>query len=108
MGLRLEPALAGCDALSQQLSSAVCFGALQLPPDGKAIILGADRQTTGGYPLAGVVAGVDHWRIAQARPGERIAFRTLSVQQARREWCEREQALFRLGIAVTSVWQGTV
>jgi antagonist of KipI len=105
MGLRLAPALSGAVALAQQLSAAVCFGAVQLPPDGKAIILGADRQTTGGYPLAGVVAGVDHWRIAQARPGDRLVFREVSVEQAQQAWRAREQALARLGIAAASAWQ---
>ena len=106
MGLRLEPAIIGADALPQQVSAAVCFGAVQLPPDGKAIILGADRQTTGGYPLAGVIAGVDHSRIAQARPGERIAFQAMSLQEAQRAWCDRERALTRLGIAAAAAWRG--
>lgn len=106
MGVRLEPALGDAATLAQQLSAAVCFGAVQLPPDGKAIILGADRQTTGGYPLAGVVAGVDHWRVAQARPGDSLVFREVSVEQAQRAWREREQALARLAIAAAATWQG--
>ena len=105
MGLRLEPALPGADALPQQVTAAVCFGAVQLPPDGKAIILGADRQTTGGYPLAGVVAGVDHWRLAQARPGEALAFRAVSADEAARVWCEREQHINRLELAASAAWR---
>ena len=41
------------------ISEAVTFGTIQVPPDGKPIILMADRQTTGGYPKIASVASVD-------------------------------------------------
>jgi antagonist of KipI len=105
MGLRLDPPLAAAAGLAQQVSAAVAYGAVQLPPDGHAIILGADRQTTGGYPLAGVVAGVDHWRIAQARPGDVLRMRAVQVDDALRAWRVRERELARLGIAAAAAWQ---
>lgn len=105
MGLRLAESLPSARGLPQQLSSAVSFGTLQLPPDGRAIMLGADRQTTGGYPVAGVVAAVDHWRIAQARPGDRLRFCPLDVAAAQRLWRARERRLERLRVAVRSWWQ---
>ena len=43
----------------EMISEAVTFGTVQVPPDGKPIILMADRQTTGGYPKIASVASVD-------------------------------------------------
>src|SRR5690606_33357720 len=36
-------------------SLGVVPGTLQVPPDGRPILLMADAQTTGGYPVAGVI-----------------------------------------------------
>ena len=56
MGLRLSgPALSLPDG-PERLSAGVTFGTIQLPPDGQPIILGPERQTTGGYPVLGTVA----------------------------------------------------
>jgi biotin-dependent carboxylase-like uncharacterized protein len=70
IGLRLEAAdgVATADAAAitsapgagELLSHGVVRGAVQLPPDGTPLILLADHQTTGGYPVAGVVARADH------------------------------------------------
>jgi antagonist of KipI len=106
MGLRLVEALPGAAALAEQLSHAVVFGTVQLPRDGRPIVLGADCQTTGGYPVAGVVAGVDHARIAQARPGDRLYFRRIEVNEAQRRWHARERQLARLRLAVQAWWRG--
>ena len=105
MGLRMLESLPSAATLPQQLSSALVFGALQLPPDGRPILVGADRQTTGGYPVLGVVAGVDHWRIAQARPGDILHFRPIEAAAARQAWQQREQALARLRVVVDGSWQ---
>jgi KipI family sensor histidine kinase inhibitor len=50
-------------------------GAVQLPPDGKPIVLMRNHPPTGGYPVVAVVdqAGVD--RLAQAPPGTVMRFR---------------------------------
>jgi biotin-dependent carboxylase-like uncharacterized protein len=106
MGLRLEESLGSASALAAILSQAACFGAVQLPPDGKPIILGADRQTTGGYPLLGVVAGVDHSAVAQLRSGDSLRFRLTDAGTARAAWRLREQQLRRFRIAVQAWWRG--
>ena len=105
MGLRLDQELHSARALPEQVSQAVVFGAVQLPPDGKAIILAADCQTTGGYPLAGVVAGVDHWQIAQARPGDVLRFRLVQLAEAQAAWRARERDLARLRAVAGTWWQ---
>src|SRR5206468_2738796 len=47
-------------------------GTIQLPPDGRAIFLLAERPTTGGYEKAGFVASVDLRLVAQLPPGARV------------------------------------
>lgn len=90
MGLRLEQGLSPEQPWPVLLSSGVAFGSIQLPPDGHPIILAADRQTTGGYPLLGTVAGIAHSRLAQCRPGDRLRFVPVSAAEAVTQWRRRE------------------
>lgn len=48
------------------------LGAVQLPPDGRPIVLLADRGRTGGYAKPAVADARDLWRLAQARPGDEV------------------------------------
>lgn len=66
-------------------SFGVVRGAIQLSLGGNPVILGADHQTTGGYPLIGVVAEADWPQLAQLCPGSRVRFREISVGEARSE-----------------------
>ena len=54
-------------------------GSIQVPPDGRPIVMLADGPTTGGYPkIATVVAG-DVARLAQLVPGTgRVRFTIVS------------------------------
>jgi biotin-dependent carboxylase-like uncharacterized protein len=56
-------------------SEPVLPGALQVPPDGRPILLGPDAPVTGGYPVIGVVAEADLDRAAQLRPGDELRLR---------------------------------
>lgn len=104
MGLRLGESLASAAALAPILSQGVVFGAVQLPPDGHPILLGADRQSTGGYPLLGVVASVDHAALAQLKPGDVLRFHITDVAAAQAAWRVREQRLRRWRVAVRAWW----
>lgn len=59
-------------------------GAIQLPPDGRPLVLMADRQTVGGYPLLGAVLSPDCRRLSQASPGTPIQFKAISETEADR------------------------
>jgi biotin-dependent carboxylase-like uncharacterized protein len=93
MGIRLqgEP-LAAPDR--QCLSAGVCRGAVQLPPQGLPILLAAEHQTTGGYPLVLQVCVHHLSRMAQLRAGERIRFRILNEADAA-DRLEQWQAVFQ-------------
>jgi biotin-dependent carboxylase-like uncharacterized protein len=73
MGIRLEgPRLDRSEG--ELLSFGVCPGAVQVPHGGEPIVLLADAQTTGGYPVVAVVAAADIGAVAQAVPGETLSF----------------------------------
>jgi allophanate hydrolase subunit 2 len=55
-------------------SRGVFPGMVQLPPSGEPIVLAADAQTTGGYPIAGTVVEDDLWKLAQAALGSSVHF----------------------------------
>lgn len=84
MGLRLETNAPVEVPAADLTSEAVALGTIQVPADGRPIIAMADRQTTGGYFKAGVVAGVDIPRLAQCRPGTRLRFEAINVESAQR------------------------
>jgi allophanate hydrolase subunit 2 len=58
-------------------------GGVQIPPSGQPIVLLNGRGTIGGYPLIGTVVTPDVWRLGQAKPGDRIRFTRISVEDAR-------------------------
>ena len=49
-------------------------GAIEIPPDGQPIVLGPENPTTGGYPLAGVIAHADLDRFFAIRVGGERTF----------------------------------
>ncbi len=55
-------------------SEGVPLGAVQLPADGRPVVLLNDRGRTGGYALAGIVDPRDLSGLAQARPGSSVTF----------------------------------
>ncbi len=66
----------------RQWSLGIVEGAIQVPPDGQPIILLADRQTMGGYPLLGVLHPLDIGRLAQCPAHSEVRFVEASVEQA--------------------------
>jgi antagonist of KipI len=81
MGYRLDgPTLEG--AGDQLLSFALVAGAVQLPGGGKPILLMADHQTAGGYPVVAVVVSASMPIAAQLAPGDEMVFAETSVDSA--------------------------
>ncbi|HEY8962634.1 MAG TPA: biotin-dependent carboxyltransferase family protein, partial [Luteolibacter sp.] len=91
MGIRLSgPALPPAEP-REMISAAVDHGVVQVPPSGRPIVLGVDRQTIGGYPRIGVVATVDLGKIAQLRPGETMRFHEIQPHEAHELLLRRER-----------------
>ncbi|MFD1037041.1 biotin-dependent carboxyltransferase family protein [Virgibacillus byunsanensis] len=77
-------------------SDAIPFGGIQVPPNGQAIILMADRQTTGGYPRIGTVLSSDMPKIAQLVPQGEIQFYPVTVEEAQARAIKMEEFLYKL------------
>jgi allophanate hydrolase subunit 2 len=56
------------------LTCGVVAGAVQVPRGGAPIVLLADYQTTGGYPVIATVIAADLGKVAQRLPGESLRF----------------------------------
>jgi antagonist of KipI len=82
MGYRLSGSPLQLAHAPEMISSAVTRGTMQLLPDGQAIILMADHQTTGGYPRIAHIISADISRLAQMRPHTAVRFELVSPAEA--------------------------
>ncbi len=84
MGLRLEgpPLLHDARFGDEIISDGVAPGALQVPPDGRPILLLADCQTVGGYPKIATAIRADLPRLAHLVPGARLRFALVARDEA--------------------------
>lgn len=81
MGYKLSGTAIQCPQRSM-LSEGICYGAVQIPPDGQPIVLLNDRQTLGGYPKIGTVLSLDCWQLAQVTAGASVYFMPMSAAEA--------------------------
>jgi len=58
------------------------LGAVQVPGDGKPIVLMKDRQTTGGYPKIATVITTDVMDIAQMKTKDSVSFEPVTLERA--------------------------
>ena len=86
MGYKLSGSAISCQQ-TQLLSEGICYGAVQIPPDGQPIVLLNDRQTLGGYPKIGSVLSLDCALLAQAGAGTKVYFTPISPEQAHNALC---------------------
>jgi antagonist of KipI len=100
MGYRLEgPELRLADC-AELISTAVCPGTLQLPPDGRPILLMVDCATTGGYAKIAHVVSADLSRAAQLKPGDSFRLRAISLSEAHNLYRQQEADLRRLAVSL--------
>ena len=105
MGLRLEGHTLNLKEKEDLISEAVAFGSIQVPPDGQPIALMADRQTAGGYPKIGQVASIDLPLAGQLKPGDRIRFEEMQVEEAQRLYMHQERLIRDLETAIQWRWR---
>jgi len=90
MGYRLEGPVIQHKKGADIVSDGTTRGAVQVPGSGKPIVLLADCGTTGGYTKIATVISTDLSRMAQAQPGDTVAFRVVSLEEAHRALSEQE------------------
>ena len=99
MGMYIQPEnLALFGRRNEQLSGPVVQGSMQLLPSGNWVVLMADHQTTGGYPVLGEVISADLPILAQAEMGSEICFEPVGWEEAVE--VRRKQATFLQKIKV--------
>lgn len=64
------------------ISEAISYGSIQIPTDGKPIVLLKEAQTIGGYPKIGSVLSIDCFKLAQMKIGGTINFKEISINHA--------------------------
>ena len=84
MGMCLAGPQLGLKTAMSIPSEPIVRGSVQVAGDGVASILLADHQTTGGYPKIATILSCDTDGVSQLRPGDRLAFEAVGVDEALR------------------------
>lgn len=66
------------------ISEGISFGSIQIPKNGKPIILLKNRQTIGGYPKIGSVLGIDCLKLLQCAPNQKVKFEMIDLYEAQK------------------------
>ena len=82
MGLRFEGEKIEHKNGGDIITDGISFGAVQVPSHGQPIVMMADHQTTGGYTKIAGVISVDLPKAAQLKPGCKVTFRAVTVEEA--------------------------
>jgi antagonist of KipI len=96
MGYRLSGRRLRSAQGAELVSTAVLTGTVQVPPGGEAIVLMADRQTTGGYPMVAQVIAADLGTVAQLKPGDEICFDDVTIYKAQQLLRDKEKVFEEL------------
>ena len=82
MGMRLDGPNLENTVNTNIKSEGLVKGVIQVPADGKPIILLSDHGTIGGYPKIGIVISADLNKVAQLVPGSKINFKEVNLEEA--------------------------
>ena len=99
MGYRLEGPVIEHVSGPDIVSDGIPLGAIQVPGDGRPIVLLTDRGTTGGYTKIATVISTDIGILAQALPGDTITFQAIAIEDAHAILHDQEAALLTLAWA---------
>src|SRR5262249_31222118 len=93
MGYRLRGQRVQAAGAAELLSFVVVAGAVQVPSGGEPILLIADHQTAGGYPLVAVVVSASMPIAAQLPPGAEMEIVAISLERALAKRAAQREAL---------------
>ena len=94
MGVRLEgPKIERRSSVEESIiSEGLISGAIQVPGDGKPIII-LTELVTGGYTKIATVISTDLPKVAQLKPGDQVRFKPISIEEAHDLLKEQEERL---------------
>ncbi|MDX1936255.1 MAG: biotin-dependent carboxyltransferase family protein [Flavihumibacter sp.] len=75
------------------ISTGVTRGTIQLLPSGQLVVLMADHQTTGGYPIIGTCIQAHLPKLAQLRASEAIQLLPVDMESAEELYCQQQNDL---------------
>lgn len=81
------------------ISDGIMTGSIQVSSNGMPIVMLADHQTTGGYAKIGTVISADIPVIGQRKPGEKVRFAFVTVEEAQRIYLQEKNFLESLSRA---------
>lgn len=64
------------------ISEGIAYGSIQIPNDGRPIILLKQRQSIGGYPKIATVLSIDCFKLAQVKSKTKIVFEEITLEKA--------------------------
>ena len=82
MGMRLEGMKLENIVNTNIKSEGLIKGVIQVPADGKPIVMFSDHGTIGGYPKMAVVISADYDKIVQLPPGAKVKFKLIDLKEA--------------------------
>jgi antagonist of KipI len=82
MGIRLSGEKIELKSGADIISDGIPTGAVQISSAGQPMVMMNDHQTVGGYAKIAVTVSYDLPLLAEARPGDRVRFREVSVEEA--------------------------
>jgi biotin-dependent carboxylase-like uncharacterized protein len=77
------------------ISEGILPGTIQIPGDGQPILMLHER-TIGGYARFGIVAKVDHDRLAHLKPKDSVLFQLIGLDEAERLWRQKVELYYRM------------
>jgi antagonist of KipI len=94
MGVRLEgPKIERrSDVEESIISEGLLSGAIQVPGDGKPIII-LTELVTGGYTKIATIISADLPKVAQLKPGDQVRFKPISLEEAHRFLSKQEEEI---------------
>jgi biotin-dependent carboxylase-like uncharacterized protein len=94
MGVRLEgPKIERrSDVEESIISEGLISGAIQVPGDGKPMII-LTELVTGGYTKIATIISTDLLKVAQLKPGDRVRFKSISIEETHVLIREQEERL---------------
>lgn len=101
MGYRLEGEKIRHQKGADIISDGIVMGSVQVPGHGMPIVMMADRQTTGGYTKIATVITPDLSLLAQAKPGDRVSFKAVSIEEAHHLYRVYEERVAALRVSLS-------
>lgn len=92
MGFRLE----GPEIKAKKhdiITDGLIPGAIQIPANGKPIVMHKDAQTTGGYAKIATCISADLSLLSQLKPGDRVKFKAVTIEEAHKILAEMEEKI---------------